>query len=70
MVKFEKHTSVTKEESEVTWKMFIALFFNTALITLIVNASMLFFFWGVFFVFILHSDFSQFNSIHGGDFFC
>merc|ERR1719245_1610483 len=29
LVNFEKHTSLTKMERELTWKMFVGLFFNT-----------------------------------------
>eukprot|EP01083_Nonionella_stella_P011988 34018_1 len=39
LVNFEKHTSLTKMERELTWKMFVGLFFNTALIILCVNAK-------------------------------
>lgn len=39
LVSFEKHTSVTKMERELTWKMFAGLFFNTALVLLVVNAN-------------------------------
>ena len=39
LAEFEKHTSLTKMERELTWKMFVGLFFNTALIILLVNAK-------------------------------
>lgn len=38
LVNFEKHTSITKMERELTWKMFVGLFFNTGVIILCVNA--------------------------------
>ena len=39
LVYFEKHTSITRMESELTWKMFAGLFFNTGIIILVVNAN-------------------------------
>ena len=39
-MKLEKHVSRTREELELTWKLFLGLFVNTGLITLAVNADM------------------------------